>query len=248
MPFFRSYYLRPQVNKFILLFVERSGSTYLVTLLNSHPDTLALREEFSALRLKGRGAQEQLARARQIYTPPLLGPHKAIGFKTKLVDILDLDGFTKILYEYKCRVIQLMRRNSVKAVVSTLNADRLYQSSGTWNLLKEEDRMPPFAVDFEQFDQMLHERVQWDTEMKAYTERLDLPKLTLYYEDLLEDEGGFLEQVYSFLGVKPKPVKGKTIKHTRDDLRAVLTNFDELRLRYNGTLYEAMFDEVILKV
>ena len=247
MSLFRSYYHRSQVNKFVLLFVERSGSTYLVTLLNSHQDILALREEFSALRLIGKGAAEQLERARQIYSPPVIGPYKAIGFKSKRVDILDAEGFSNILHENKCRVIQLMRRNSVKAVISTINADRLYQASGKWNLLKEDDRMPPFTVDIDQFDKMLQERLRWDDEMQAFCDQLNLPKITLYYEDLLEDKEGFLRRVFSFLGVKPKPVTEKTIKHTRDNLREVLTNFDELRARYIGTPYEIMFDEVIVK-
>ncbi len=245
MSFLRPYYFRSQVNKFIVLFVERAGSTYLVTLLNSHPDILSLREEFSALRLKGMGAEDQLQRARQIYTPPLIGTNKAIGFKSKLIDILDVDGFTAVLHENNCRVIQLMRRNSVKAVISTINADRLYKSSGTWNLLKEGDRMPPFEVDYGQFETMLQERLEWDRDLVSFVEKLNLPKLTLYYEDLLKDESRFLGEIFSFLGVSPKPVKGKTIKHTRDNLREVLTNFDQLRARYRSTPFEAMFDEVI---
>jgi LPS sulfotransferase NodH len=184
--------------------------------------------------------------ARDFYTPPWIGRYKSYGFKTKLVDILDPQGFARLLEEKDCRVIQLLRRNSVKAVISTINADRLHKSTGSWNLLKDGDRMPPFAVDFQQFEQMLQERQEWDRELEAYSGQLRLPVITLFYEDLLRDEKAFLQKVFDFIGVSPQPVKGKTIKHTQDNLRDVITNFDELRAKYAGTHYETMFDEVIV--
>ena len=78
-----------QVTPFVILFVERAGSTYLITALKSHPGVLALTEKFDALRKEGKGSAEQLEWAKAFLTPPLLGRHRAIGFKTKLVDVLD---------------------------------------------------------------------------------------------------------------------------------------------------------------
>jgi hypothetical protein len=74
---------------------------------------------------------------------------------------------------------------------------------------------------------------------------LKLPKLPLYYEDLLKDKKEFLNRVFAFLEVEPYPVQDTTLKITRDDLRDVITNFDVLRARYLGTEYETMFDEVV---
>jgi len=235
---------RYQVIRFVILFVERAGSTYLTTLLKSHPDINAVTEKLSALRVEGQGAAEQLAWMREFLMPPLLGSYRAVGFKSKQTDILDPEGFAAILHHHNCRIIQLQRRNSVKAVISTINARRLWESSGNWNLLKEKDRQPPMEVDLEEFDNLLELRKKWDHDLECYVEQLNLPTLPLFYEDLLQNEDHFVQKIFQFLEVDEKPVQGKTIKHTKDDLREVIINFDELRDRYRNTPYEVMFEQV----
>jgi LPS sulfotransferase NodH len=239
-----SHYLRSQVIRFVVLFVERTGSTYLMTTLASHPDIEALREHFAVLRQQGNDGAGQLEWAGKFFTPPLVGEHAAVGFKTKMVDILDPDGFTALLQEKQAKIIQLERRNSVKGVISTINASRLHAVAGTWNLLNENDRMPSFAVDPDEFDRLIRQREAWDQELETYVNRLALPTLRLWYEDLLLDEDAFFASVLDFLHVKPTPMQGRTLKNTSDDLREVVTNFDELRARYAGTRYAPMFDEI----
>jgi len=238
-------FLRNQVTRFVILFVERSGSTYLATLLDAHEDVLARREEFAQMRQRGAGGAEQLEWASQFFSPPLVGKHKAIGFKTKIVDILNPDGFAQLLMEHNCRILQLHRRNAVKAAISTINAKRLYDASGNWNLLKESDRLEPFSVDLDEFERLLLERQEWDREVENYADRLKLPKMILYYEDLLLDENGFKQRVFDFIDVRNLPVEAKTKKNTQDDLRRAILNFDQLRNKFAGTIYEPMFDEVL---
>jgi hypothetical protein len=239
-------FFRPQVNRYVTLFVERSGSTYLATALASHPEIKALREELADLRQKGAQANEQLSWVNEFFNTPFMGPYKAYGFKTKIVDILDPDGFANLLKAKGCRIIQLLRRNTVKAAISTINARRMYQASGNWNLLSEADRQPAFEVDVDEFDVLIRQRQGWDRELQDYVNKLDLPTLQLYYEDLLKDESSFLGSVFEFLEVAPRPVKGKTLKNTEDDLRKAIINLDELRSRYEGTPFTAMFDEVLV--
>jgi hypothetical protein len=240
--------LRFQVTPFVILFVERAGSTYLITALKSHPGVLALTEKLDALRKEGKGAAEQLAWARQFLTPPLVGRHRAIGFKTKTLDILDPNGFAALLRERGCRIVQLQRRNSIKAVVSTLNARRQREVSGNWNLLSESTRLPPFAVDLDEFDTLLADRARLDRELEEYVKYLALPTLSLSYEDLLRDEGAFVGRTLAFLDGGKQQVQGKTLKNTADDLRLAILNYDQLRARYAGTRYESMFDEVPVPV
>lgn len=242
----RSIFFRPQVNPFVMLFVERSGSTYLTTLLNSHPDVYAQGENFDALQQQGKGAREQMAWAKEVLTAPLIGRNKARGFKTKTMDILDPDGFARLVQNQQCKIIQLQRRNLVKSVVSTVNAKRLWEKSGNWNLLDEKNRLSEFTVAPDVFDKLLNQRIQWDNELESYVQQLHLPTLKLVYEELLTDEADFIHRIYSFLELKPKPAQGITLKNTKDNLRNVLLNFDELREKYAGTPYQAMFDEVLL--
>lgn len=237
-------FLRLQVTPFVILFVERAGSTFLITALKSHPQILALTEKLDAMRKEGKSAADQLEWTRSILTPPLMGQHRAMGFKTKLLDVLDPEGFAAILRERKCRIIQLQRRNTVKAVVSTINARRQWEVSGNWNLLNESTRLPAFAVDPGEFQALLAQREEWDRQVEDYTERLQLPTLRLWYEDLLTDETAFVDKAVTFLTGQTRQLQGGTLKNTGDDLKTAILNFDDLRQRYAGTRYETMFDEV----
>ena len=245
MPEIRTRFLRRQVTPFVILFVERAGSTYLATALAAHPEIFAAREQFAQLRQQGKTPTEQLAWAREFWTPPIIGQYAAIGFKTKTMDIPDPEGFGQLLDEKVVKVIQLLRRNTVKGAISTINARQLHAASGNWNLLKESDRQPPTPIDSEDLRQEIARREQWDRELEYYVNRYGRPTLRVDYEDLLRNEGEFMARVFDFLSVTPRPVEGKTLKNTSDDLRRAVPNFDSLRAEYVGTPYEAMFNEVI---
>ncbi len=241
----RRIFLKSQVTPYVILFIERDGSTYMTSLLTSHPDIEAVYERFAVLKQKGANGIEQLAWARDFFTPRWINRFAAVGFKTKLVDVLDKDGFVSLLREKKVHIIQMQRRNQVKAVVSRINAKRLYDASGKWNLYDEKERMPAFNIDYQMFDQYLQERIQADEELTRFTENLQLPTLKMVYEEILLNRDEILNKVFSFLNVRPFPVQAKTLKNTSDDLRDVVLNFVELKGRYSGTRFEAMFDEVI---
>jgi len=241
----RRFFLRKQVTPYVILFIERDGSTYLTSLLISHPHIEAIYERFAVLKQKNVNAADQLIWAKTFFTPRLINRYAAVGFKAKLVDILDLAGFTSLIHEKKVRIIHMQRRNQVKAVVSRINARRLYENSGNWNLYKEVDRMPAFEIDPLIFAKFLQEREQADDELTNYVDHLNLPVLKILYEDLLVNRDKVLAQVLEFLRVKHYPVKENTLKHTSDDLRDVILNYDHLRALYLGTRFENMFSEVL---
>jgi LPS sulfotransferase NodH len=245
MRLFRSLYWRNQVTPYVILFIERDGSTFLTSLLISHPEIQAIYERFAVLKQQGAGAAEQLEWARSLFTPPIFGRYSAVGFKTKLVDVEDLDGFTRLLQEKQCHIIHMHRRNSVKAVVSKINARRLFEMTGKWNLYSETDRLPALEIDPEEFDLLLEEREQANRVLEHYVNDLDLPTLKVTYEDLQVDQDAELKHILTFLKVKPYPVESKTLKNTKDNLREAVANFDELRARYSGTSFMAQFDEVV---
>lgn len=240
----RYFYFRNEVNKFVLFLVGRVGSTYITGLLNSHPQILALSEELSDLEEKG--AKVQLERAHNILTPPLVGRVKVRGFNVKLAHTVDPQSFAQLLNEKQCKIIHMQRRNRVKAVISRINGQRLFDKTGMWGLFDESNRMPPLTVNLEQFDGYLKHREKMDQQMEEYCKNLNLPLLSLYYEDLLRDEKEILNRIIDYLDVAHYPVKGTTLKITSDDLSKEITNFEELRGRYIGTEYELMFDEVIV--
>ena len=239
-----SFHFRHQVTPFVILFIERDGSTYLTSLLENHPEINMVYERFAVLKQKGLGAKDQLDWLTEFFTPPLIGRTGASGFKTKLVDILDLKGFSALLKQKKCKIILMQRKNLIKAVVSRINARRLYEATGNWNLYKESDRRPPMVIYLAEFDQFGKEREDAERELREYAHSLGLPLLQIVYEDLLISKEQTINQVLSFLKVKIMPLHEKTIKHTSDDLREVIENFDEVRNHFSGTRYASMFDEV----
>jgi hypothetical protein len=240
------FYLRHQVVPYVLLFIERDGSTYLTSLLVSHPEIMAQYERLDVLKQQGVSAIEQLEWAKSFLTPPVVGRYSAIGFKTKLVDVEDLEGFAQLLQDNKCHIIQMKRFNSVKAVVSKINALRLYEATGKRNLNVEDDRIPDLKIDPEEFDYLLGEREQANRLLDDFVAGLRLPTHKVIYEDLLKNGDAELKKVLSFLKVKPYPVQAKTLKNTKDNLQEAIANFDELRARYADTAFYNQFDEVVI--
>jgi hypothetical protein len=229
--------------KFLLFFIGRTGSTYLTQALSSHPE-IAPGAEWEPL--AGKDKDQQLRAVRKFLTQPPYGYHPAVGFKTKLKVVESPEGLARLLRELGARIIVLQRRNSIKHVVSQLNAHRIHEATGFWNLYKTEDRLPPATIDVAEFDRRLEQVEKEKRELETYANNLDLPTLFLNYEDLLVDQRATLERVFSFLGIRFEPTQSKCHKNTSDDLREAVSNIDELRTRYVGTPYEQMFDEVLV--
>ncbi len=237
----RLFYLRPQVTCFVMFIVGRVGSNFLTSSMNAHPNVMALNET-----LMDMTAEQQREWTLRFLTPPLVSRKGAIGFKIKPVQLADRAGYAQLLRAQKPKIIHIWRRNRIKSVISHLNGKRLEKATGMWNLYDESRRLPPFEVDFAEFERALRNREQTDRESADYVSSLGLPTLSITYEEMLQDINAVLARTFEFLNVAPLPVKPSTFKATSDDLREVITNFDALRARYAGTEYEAMFDEVLV--
>jgi hypothetical protein len=255
-----------QVTRFVLLFQGRCGSSNLIEALDSHPDIRAQGEVLAAWRSD---AASQLREARYLLGAPAadsaaarlktkvkdlaarcgLGPRPAkpvVGFKIKLRDLADPGQFAALMRELGAKVILLRRRNRVKIVVSSINSRRLHSATGEWNARSEGQRPGPVAIDPKEFESQLRIKEEHEQLLLDYVRTIGLPTLELCYEDLLSDYEGSLGKLFAFLGVPYQLVRGKCVKNTSDDLRDALLNFEELRARYAGTPYEAMFDEVLV--
>ncbi|MHC4216937.1 MAG: hypothetical protein ACYSU7_00620 [Planctomycetota bacterium] len=233
-----------ELRRFVILFEGRSGSTYLTEALASHSSIRAVGEKLVGF--KDLGGARQLEWTRTFLTEPPRAQTRAIGFKTKLTDVLDHEGMSQLLRDVGAHIILLQRRNRVKLVISLLNSVRLFDATGSWNLYREEDRLPAVATDHATFDSWLTKVEHTNRELVGFVKGLALPTLSIYFEDLLLDARATVDRVCSFLDVPPEPVQGGSLKNTSDDLREAIVNFDELRARYVGTEYEPMFDEVLV--
>lgn len=250
---------------FVVLFQGRAGSSYLTDVLDRHPDITASGEWLAGLlegedergdsvlaRLRSAGrrlvrgcpTQRQLHGTRAFFGERRPGTRVA-GFKTKVRDLLEPARIAEILVEADAKVIVMRRENLVKQAVSRLNAARLHARTRRWNRRQGEEPLGSFSVSPATFSAHLAQVVFDQRVLDAFADLLDAPRLELEYADLLRDREGWFGSVYDFLEVEPRPIESDVLKNTRDDLRRVLTNFDELRNAYRGTRFEPMFDETV---
>lgn len=230
------------VKPFVVLFLARSGSTLLTGLLKDHPE-ISMKGE---ILVGHRNVEKQHAAARRAWMPETDHPVSAAGFKTKLVDVLDLESFGRMLSNESVLVIHLQRRNHVKRVISFLNARRLHRETGKWNAYPERKvKAEPLIVDPIDFDKRLRRAPLAVAETAEMIRSLGLRVVDIFYEDLFVDRSRSLELVFDALGVSRQPLTARTIKNTPDDLREVIKNFDVVHSQYVGTEFEWMFDEVL---
>ena len=225
--------------RFIILFQGRSGSTYLIESLNNHPNIhVLLLEKFSVHKSS---YSEQQDWAYHFYNQKIDKGVQAIGFKSKLIDVLDYKKFAEILFELNVKVIHLSRKNTVKLAISTINAAKLRKNVNASNIYREKDKLKPSEISIEEFDKVFKERKERYEALALYVDSLKCEKLNIYYEDILYSQQKTFQRIQEFLNVPFVMTKGETIKITPDNLRNIVTNFDELRDKHPE--YREMFDE-----
>jgi LPS sulfotransferase NodH len=229
---------------FVVFFQGRSGSTYLTQALDSHPNVRCEMERLVSLRKSG--PQEQINWIRTFLAGSRNGTIAAVGFKTKLDDVLNPKALADLLQKIGVRIILLSRLNVVKMVVSWFNSERLFEMTGDWNQYPPASALEPFEIDLEKFDRRLGLVLHGKDRLEAYVHSLNLRLLQICYEDLLTNQQQTIGRVCEFLDVEPMPLKGQCVKTTNDDLRKVIANFDALHRLYEGTHYQQMLEEVLV--
>ena len=241
----------------VMLFLARSGSTWLTSMLGSHPGVRAEYEVLARMRKEGEDADAQLRWATRFWTPTRFRRPRAVGFKTKLREVLDRDRFAALLHRVDARVIHLHRENRVKALVSFDRAQRLHRRTGRWNrfrvprtlkalrrrLAGAPDGDEAIRIDAEEFVHWLEARRRSEADLEAWLDAVDRPVHHLTYEGLVSDREATLSGVLDFLGLERRPLRDGTVKHTPDDLSLVVENLDELRDALAGTEHAAMLEQ-----
>jgi hypothetical protein len=233
------------IQRFTIFFQGRSGSTYLVEALDSHPQIRCEIERLVGLRKAG--AAGQLKWIDEFFAAEEEPRASAVGFKTKLDDVVDKESVAELLHRVHAKVILLSRLNVMKMIVSWFNSERLYAATGEWNQYPPGAPLSPFEIDLAKFDRRLGLVLHGRARLEAYVRSLKLPRMQVCYEDLLANEQRTLGQVCEFLGVDAMPLQGRCVKTTSDDLRQVITNYDELYAQYKGTHFQLMLDEVLVR-
>ena len=221
-------------NRFVILFVGRSGSTFLQESLDAHSSIRADGERFGAY-----GVISQVRRMEEYLT----SEHgvDAVGFKTKLRDVRSPTEFASMLHERDVRVICLLRWNLVKQAISHANAVRLHERTGEWNRRRPVD-LGKLTVEPRQLIGDMERIAAERRTLLDFVADVGRPALVMQYEDLLSRPEESFELAFRFLGVDSEPVTSSTTKNTADDLRTAVENYEELCSALVGTGYETMLD------
>lgn len=246
---------------FVLLTTQRSGSGWLVDLLDDHPAITSYEELFrvSAATFSRHGASAVphfevmvgpgtfstspgLVRQRYRYVRSLVRAHpgsRAVGFKLMYDQTRDHPGLMGVLTLMRARFVHLVRRDSLGAIISFDIAharDRWHYHAG--------DSVPSLRVRMDTASVLgrLQERDDEIDRFRRRLARLPVPVHEVAYEDLVTRRDETLAGVVDFLGVPPaeQPLRSSVVRAARERTVDLVENRDDLLAALAGTRYESL--------
>ena len=215
-----SYSLPPK--RFVIFGKGRSGSTLLVSLINSleqvHCDNEILHDRVPFPRL--------YVDARASYSQSLVYGFKLLSYQLKCVQpIKNPHEFLLNLYQSGYQIIYLKRHNLLRHALSNIYA----RQKKFHYRLGQVEKEPKIRVSSE-------EVLQWMTNserLSEYESNLlqEIPYLSLTYEDDLLDRLSHqttIDKICALLNIPSAPVKTNLAKSTPSQLSDLVTNYDEL--------------------
>jgi LPS sulfotransferase NodH len=245
------------VTNFVVLSTQRSGSTWVVDMLTSHPRVVAYSELFMH---GGEGSPkwggekdlpywQTYSRGKSRVTKPyLLWKYlgqafserpgiDAVGFKLMYSQLSRISRpLMPALWLKRVRIIHLIRRNALDVVLSS-EAGAARQGK-----LHARDGEPVEDVRLNLDTQSLlrrmtlHERAIAGARVRF--KRVGLPYTEVVYEDLAADDSGFAS-LFEFLGVEPAPVTSSLQKLNPTSHEQLIGNYGEVREALAGTEFAA---------
>jgi LPS sulfotransferase NodH len=218
--------------KFVIFTVGRSGSTLLVSLLQSHEqihcdDELFKRKLFSPLRY--------------LRYKSRLSPKSVYGFKLntyhfRVQQTEHPEDFLREIVNAGYQIISLQRKDLVRQAIShmyALERDKFHHNISQGNLDYE-----VFTVDLNALKSELELFESYKLQHEKLIAHFDC--LQLYYEDDLLDETSHqrtVDRVADFLGVSSAPVRTNLVKTTPPKISDFVTNYDDVAEFLRSTVY-----------
>ena len=241
------------MTNFVVLSTQRSGSTWVVDMLESHPRVVA----YSELFMHGGegkpkwGGEKDLpywqtySRGKNRVTKPYwLWKYldqafreregiDAIGFKLMYSQLTRISRpLMPMLWLKRVRIIHLIRRNALDVVLSkeagAARGGRLHARDGN----DVEQVRLNLDTDTLLRRMTLHERAIAGARVRF--KKVGLPYNEVVYEDLAADESGFAD-LFRFLGVDPEPVTSSLQKLNPTSHEELIENYGEVRDALEGT-------------
>ena len=245
------------MEKFIVLAGRRSGTTLLVTCLDSHPQIECSKEVFSTTRrfryfqidrrsslfYKFRSAsmkrkidyifrRQQLIDAflAEVYIP--VDNVKAMGSRVSYEQARKYPEILEWIIKNEVSVIHLIRENPVKAIVSHFTAKKRQTFHTTSKVERVTVELSPYNLQQSVIKRM-HETERYRNMFKNQRHH------EIYYESFIADRDGETRHILDFLQVDHfVPLTSNLVKQNPDSLKDILENYDEIAQAFKGTVYE----------
>jgi LPS sulfotransferase NodH len=238
----------------IILTTQRSGSTFLVDCLRSHPDIHCAGEILNGQpddpRPPYRGPFKQAVKLMRIVKSGAWRPANRMGeyfagghakvrcFKA-MYNQLRRPFALAYLREHKdVHVMHLRRQNLLKVHVSTLLMPKRKQLQATGPVQAVWIKVDPAAA----ISALRKAQAQYDQFEKAFEHH---PRIHLTYESLIDGaqlQGDAARQICEFLGVSQHPMRSQLTKLNPNRLQDMVTNYDELAAAVSRTEFAKLLD------
>ena len=226
--------------RFIVLSRSRTGSNMLVSMLDSHPKIYAKGEILS--RLNGRSHHQILSTVfgRQPFYI------QAAGFK--IFYYHPLDDHTSAIWDILAsmadlHVIHLKRRNILRTLVSRTLAgvENKWVDRAGKGSQEGRERSTAVSLSAEELREGFTETREW--EQSPEYRFGNHPRITVDYEDMVNDPEQVFREVTEFLGVPFRRPKTELRKQNTRSLRETVANYDELKAKFAGTEWQPFFED-----
>lgn len=242
--------------KFIILGGPRTGSSYLSSLLRSHSQMVSYHELFhdsdvitgyrkydqsKNLNLKKTRNNDPKSFLDQFVFKGYSDQIKMVGFKILHSQAKDN---LKLVWDYlkQCpdlKIIFIWRKNILKSLVSL----KISYLTDKWIITDPSQSTDNLWVRLNYKSCRMYFQMI-DSAVAEYTKLFNKnKKLTVHYEDLVDNLDSELIKIQKFLDVKPETLGSRLKKQNNRKLSEVLLNYSELKRDFTGTRWESFFEE-----
>lgn len=240
---------------FIILCSGRTGSNFLLGLLNSHSRVVAFGEIFQNPPIIGwslQGYSQSKRAVEQFNNLPVdfleervfkkFPLHiRAVGFKIFYYHA-QKDPYKQVwdylINKNDLRIIHNKRRNILRTYLST----QLAFLHNVWvNTSGENVYYPPITLNYEKCLEAFIQIREWELKYDQLFHKHEI--YNAYYEELSKDYLREMDKIQDFLRLNIEITRPQTFKQSRAPLTRAIENYHELKERFLGSPWEAFFEE-----
>jgi LPS sulfotransferase NodH len=220
--------------RFAIVGNPRTGSSHLVSLLDSHPDVACWDDEIFD---EGEAFDKSACACPKDFLLERVFPVNgiAVGFKLLWDALGRLRNGWELLREMDIRVIHTYRANRLDSFLSFQLA-RINKAFTSWY---GDYKTHEFEAGYDEILEWFRTTEERDLEIARQAEAWSVPRLAIEYNELCRDQTRILE----FLGAPPHLLTSRLTKQRRGRQSEILRNYEELKSTFKGSMWSEYFED-----